>query len=350
MNIHVFGKLLFSLLAVVVTFGVAPQAHAALEEKWSISADAPVTSVTFSRSGDRVAAGAAIQPGRAEERGAQGAVLLLNARTGRMMHKFSPEGDVQALKFTRDEKLLLSISGRYESFGQLSLWNTKTGRLHNRFRNPLPEQFTSLDISPDGKVAACGTFGRIYLVSTTNCAVIRQLMGREGESFDSLAFSPSGTQLIGLSNERSLRMWNVASGNLAHPETSSGSPFGGLLGVYLDSNHILLVQGTAVRMVDSRLESVLRTWKMPDNSTPVPSAENKGNLALTMAQGSPRSRDQPNRHAIQICNWKTGRVVQSLPGHSKRVTALDFSSGGSLVSAGADYQIKLWGPVRRAVS
>jgi WD40 repeat protein len=71
----------------------------------------------------------------------------------------------------------------------------------------------ALAMSDDGAILACGDFEcAITLVDAGDGRILRTLAGHIGE-ISSLAFSPAGDRLISGSSDRSVRIWEVATGD-----------------------------------------------------------------------------------------------------------------------------------------
>jgi WD40 repeat protein len=100
----------------------------------------------------------------------------------------------------------------------------------------------------------------------------------------SVAFSPDGSKLASGSSDRTVRVWNVATGQVE-------------------------------QTLEGHLDSVWSVVFSPDGSK--------------VASGS---RD----HTVRVWNVATGQVEQTLEGHSRSVFSVGFSPDGSKVTSGSD--------------
>jgi WD40 repeat protein len=97
--------------------------------RWSFDAQASVNALAFSPKGDLLAAGTDVVPRTSRREPNLGGLTLLASKSGRVLRQFKPKGDVKGVAFTPDECFLVSAGGRYESLGELNIWEVKTGKL-----------------------------------------------------------------------------------------------------------------------------------------------------------------------------------------------------------------------------
>src|SRR5262249_33590453 len=140
-------------------------------------------------------------------------------------------GHVWKALFTPDGKQVVTVSDDKT----VRLWDVNTGQTVRVLRPPIGPgkegKLYAAALSPDGRLLAVGGFGwndgrkPIYLIHLTtsraerNLAGVptggrieRTLEGHKGE-VSALAFSPDGKWLASGSGDRTVRIWNVASGD-----------------------------------------------------------------------------------------------------------------------------------------
>ncbi len=80
-----------------------------------------------------------------------------------------------------------------------------------------PSYVWSLAVAPDNKVFATGDpHGIIRLWRLEVPGLLRELRGHEDGNVDALVFTPDGQTLISAGDDRTIRFWNVASGETIH--------------------------------------------------------------------------------------------------------------------------------------
>jgi WD40 repeat protein len=144
------------------------------------------------------------------------AVILWEAATGRLVRRLPHEGQVTSVAFSPDGKTLAAGS-RDKT---VVLWDPSTGRVRNRLQGPDDEGF-GVAFSPDGQVLAIGggMDGVICLREAATGKVLRRLKGHTGW-VGPRAFSPDGKVLASGSVDRTVRLWDVATGEEVRRLTS----------------------------------------------------------------------------------------------------------------------------------
>ncbi len=209
----------------------------------------------------------------------------------------------------------------------------ETGFGHIRTLKGHKDAARSVAFSPDGKLIASGSYDktiRLWNVSTGQC--LRTLRGHTGSIF-SVAFSPDGELIAGGSNDKTVRLWNAKNGRLlrtleGHTDwiwSVAFSPDGALIASGSHDETIRLWEvatGRLLRTLGGHTGFILSVAFSPD-----------GKL---IASGS---RDK----TIRLWNARTSRLIRTLEGHTGYIQSVAFSPDGKLiVSGGDDKTIRLW--------
>ncbi|WP_341526503.1 serine/threonine-protein kinase [Nostoc sp. UHCC 0302] len=144
-------------------------------------------------------------------------IRLIKVSTDQNISTITTQSEgVGCLAFSPNKEILAS-----SSFDKIiKLWEVKTGEAI-RTINTYPHSATSIAFSPNGKILVCGGsdciqlwdvethYGR--LICTINTSIISS--SNSSSAKGSLIFSPDGQILASSSNDNTIKLWDVASGN-----------------------------------------------------------------------------------------------------------------------------------------
>jgi len=191
----------------------------------------------------------------------------------------------------------------------------------------------SVAFSPDGTRLVSGSADRtirLWDVSTGEC--LETLSGHSNWVM-SVAFSPDGTRLVSGSADRTIKLWDVSTGECL--ETLSGHGHG-VWSVAFSPDGTRLISGSADRMLrlwDVSTGEALQTLKGHEHGVWSVAFSPDGQL---IASGS---ADQ----TVRLWDVSTGECQQTLVGHNNWVWRVAFSPDGrSLASGSADQTVRLW--------
>ncbi len=228
----------------------------------------------------------------------------------------------------------------------LRIWDAATGKPLTTV--PLPEISICLAFSPTGDRLAVGYWvadesqpQAIDVFDTTTWKSQACLRGHGARVID-VAFDRSGQKLVSTSSDRTLRLWNLASGRSGPlfrseetpPSAVAFSPDGRMVAAGIGDfddwgdatvGHVILVDvttGSLVRTLRGHEDGVLSVAFCPDGKY--------------LASGS---RDR----TIRIWELATGKEVRTLRGHTARVSCVAYSPRQPLLaSAGYDGSVRIW--------
>jgi WD40 repeat protein len=190
----------------------------------------------------------------------------------------------------------------------------------------------SVAISPDGRTLASGSHDKT--IKIWNLATGEQIRTLSGHSYSvySVAISPDGRTLASGSRDKTIKIWNLATGEQIR--TLSGhsdwvnsvaiSPDGRTLASGSEDNTIKiwnLATGEQIRTLSGHSSDVNSVAICPDGRT--------------LASGS-------SDNTIKVWNLATGELIRTLSGHSDWVESVAISPDGRTLAGSSDNTIKVW--------
>jgi WD40 repeat protein len=321
--------------------------------------------------------------------GDKGMIQILDVGSGRIKASLSGHGaPVESLDFSPDGKHLASASWDKT----VRVWHVSTGEEERRIAHSVFE-WLAVRFSPDGKLLACsgGLHEKrhsepipsdvgIQLWDWKDRTPLRTMYGHTNNIY-ALAFSPDGKTLASGSMDQTVRLWDVATGNLretivpGETGTSSGMGMAGSSGSMSASiGADLVAEATRNMPVSSpRPESILphghkiQAWALaysPDGNTLVTSGSSGVMIHWDVHQlpggarqlggvfspansiaFSPDSKYFASAHQNgKIGVWAAnGDLWTVLRGHTDAVRSVAFSPDGHLLaSASWDKTARIW--------
>jgi WD40 repeat protein len=213
---------------------------------------------------------------------------------------------------------------------------------------PHSSAITSLTFSRDGSRLLSGSRDKsVKLWETATGRLLRTFVGHS-DYVTSVAFSPDGTRLLsgGYIDDKTVKLWDAASGKLIRTWEAHGS---GVEAVAFspDGTHLLSAGSEYVaahratvgrlKLWDAASGQLIRIFEGHSNSVtrPVTSAAFSPD-GKTLLSGS-------GDKTLKLWDIANGQVIHTFAGHANEVTSVAFSPDGMRVLSGSqDQTLKLW--------
>ncbi|MBP0018270.1 MAG: protein kinase [Cyanobacteria bacterium SBLK] len=206
----------------------------------------------------------------------------------------------------------------------IAIAQTLTG--HTSFVNDLA-------ISPDSRLLISASADKTIKVWELATGELLQTLTGATSFINALAITFDGNFLIGASADKTIRIWNLETGELTNTLRGHTS--------FVDE---IVMSPDGQFLVSTGADKTIRIWKLETGEMLHVLQGHSGfvnTLAIssdgeTLVSGSADA-------SLQVWNLKTGKNLHSLIGHSSFVNAIAISPNGkTLASGGADTTIKIW--------
>jgi WD40 repeat protein len=191
----------------------------------------------------------------------------------------------------------------------------------------------SVAYSPNGQTLASGSDDKTIKLWNVKTGNLLQTLEGHSDLVRSVAYSPNGQTLASGSRDSTIKLWNVNTGNLL--QTLEG---------HSDWVRSLAYSPDGQTLASGSYDNTIKLWNV-----------NTGNLLQTFTGHSDLVRSvaySPDGQTlasgsldktIKLWDIKTGNLLQTLEGHSDSVVSVAYSPDGQTLASGSwDKTIKLW--------
>jgi serine/threonine protein kinase len=203
-----------------------------------------------------------------------------------------------------------------------------------------PGGVTAIAISPDGQTLASSSTDKTIRLWNLATGEIEQTLGRSlwfrtghTDRINSLVFTPDGQTLISGSDDSSLILWNL-SDRRASVTLDSSSWIVGAIALTPDGQFLASGSG----------DGKIHLWHLPDQELIATLDKHRDRItSLVISPDGQTLASSSTDKTIRLWDLQHDRLINTLLAHSDRVNAIAICSGWrTMVSGGGDRNVKIW--------
>lgn len=277
----------------------------------------PITALAWSPDGRRLAASGYYE------------VTIWRVSDGALVRRIGglPER-ITALAWSAESNLLAVAGGTPFQWGTVALVEPDSGQ--PRLLCDLPESALAVAFSPDGRTLAAGAGDRTIRLFDAASGKQKHLFRQHADWVQSVAFSPDGKRIVSASRDRTARVFDAQTGEIEATYTGHDTP---LLSAVFGS------RGEDVYSVAAHQRSIHR-WHF---AGPVkPSITEVGSEILQFVVGKVGLITTTPLGTIEVTQFSDREKLFTLLGQGDTVQAIALSRGDVLATGGYNGQICIW--------
>ena len=194
----------------------------------------------------------------------------------------------------------------------------------------------SLAFSPDSQLLASSSGDKtIKLWQLKSGELLRAFPGAHSDTIWSIGISQNGQTLVSGSGDKTVKIWNLNTGKLLRT----------LVG-HKDAVRSVAVSSDGKIVASGSADKTVKIWNLNTGQLLHTLTGHTGKIiSIAISPNGEMVASGSNDKTIKLWNPQTGRLLHTLVGHSDHINSVAFRSDSKVLVSGAeDRLIKLWNP------
>jgi uncharacterized protein with WD repeat len=217
------------------------------------------------------------------------------------------------------------------SEGNVWLLDANTGEPNETPLIGHTESISSLDFNRDGSILASGSYDRTIRLWNVDTGELRKTLEGHTDNVQHVTFSPTGLILASASDDGTIQLWDIKTGDVIK-----------ILDGHAERIRHVSFSPTGLILVSTGSDGTIRLWDI-NTGEPVKTITPASGAFFTVYSPDGNTLASTDRKVIHLWDAHSGELLRTLTGHIDYIYSIVYSPDGqTLTSGSSDGTMLLW--------